>query len=174
MEARFWGGFRLIYGVDIEPDCKNYENENVKIFIGDQADRVFWKKFREKTPPLDVVIDDGGHSVEQQIVTLEETLPYLRPGGVYVCEDIHGISNGFSHYVNGLALNLNAAQDFQPNEDNNRAIAVTASSFQSAILSISLYPFAVVIERNDAPVAELVASKHGTSWQPFFKHDRQD
>ena len=27
---------------------------------------------------LDVVIDDGGHSVEQQIVTLEETLPYLR------------------------------------------------------------------------------------------------
>lgn len=174
MWRHYLGAGCLIYGVDIEPACKSYENEYVKIFIGDQADRVFWKKFREEVPSLDVVIDDGGHSVEQQIVTLEETLPYLRPGGVYVCEDIHGISNGFSHYVNGLSLNLNAAWDFQPNEDNNRAIAVTASSFQSAILSISLYPFAVVIERNDAPVAELIASKHGTSWQPFFKHARQE
>jgi hypothetical protein len=169
MWRHYLGAGCFIYGVDIEPACKSYENEYVKIFIGDQADRVFWKTFREEVPLLDVVIDDGGHSVKQQIVTLEETLPYLKPGGVFVCEDIHGISNGFSHYVNGLALNLNAAQDFQSNEDSNRAIAVTASPFQSAIHSVSLYPFAVVIERNDAPIGELIASKHGTSWQPFLQ-----
>jgi len=163
-----------VYGVDIEPVCKNYQNAQVKILIGDQADRSFWKTFREKVPALDVIIDDGGHTVEQQIVTLEETLPYLKPGGVYICEDIHGIMNEFSHYVNGLALNLNAVQDFQPNEDCNRAIAVTTNYFQSAIRSVSLYPFAVVIQRNEAPIAELLASKRGTRWQPFFKLDRQE
>ena len=62
-----------VYGVDIEPICKSYENDYVKILIGDQADRSFWKSFREEIPPLDVVIDDGGHAVEQQIVTIEET-----------------------------------------------------------------------------------------------------
>ena len=159
-----------IYGIDIEPACKCYDNEFVKIFVGDQADRVFWKKFRAEAPPLDVVIDDGGHAVEQQIVTLEETLPYLRPGGVYICEDVHGISHEFAHYVNGIALNLNAAWDFQYHADHDRAISVTASSFQSAIRSVCLYPFAVVIERSDAPIPELTSSKRGTSWQPFLKH----
>lgn len=174
MWRHYFGEACHVYGVDIEPACKNYENKYVKIFIGDQADRVFWKRFREETSSLDVVIDDGGHSVRQQIVTLEETLPYLKPGGVYICEDIHGVSNGFSHYVNGLTLNLNAAQDFQSNENSNRAITVTARPFQSAIRSVCLYPFAVVIERNDVPIAELVASKRGTSWQPFFKLDQKE
>ena len=88
-----------LYGIDIEPACKSYENEYIKICIGDQSDRSFWKTFREETPTLDVLIDDGGHTVAQQIVTLEETLPYLNPGGVYICEDVHGVWNGFAHYV---------------------------------------------------------------------------
>ena len=168
MWRNYFGARCRVYGVDIEPACKNYENSDVKILIGDQADRVFWKRFREKVPSLDVVIDDGGHAPRQQIITLEETLPHLNPGGVYICEDVHGIPNHFARYVNGLALNLNADRDFQPNEDNDRAITVTASPFQSAIRSVNLYPFAVVIERNEAPVSELVAPKRGTSWQPFM------
>jgi hypothetical protein len=30
-----------VYGVDIEPACKSYEQERTKIFIGDQADPGF-------------------------------------------------------------------------------------------------------------------------------------
>ncbi len=168
MWRHYLGAGCRVYGVDIEPACKNYENADVKILIGDQADRGFWKRFREEVPSLDVIVDDGGHSPSQQIITLEETLPYLNPGGVYVCEDIHGMPNHFARYINGFALNLNAAREFQPNEDNDRAITVTTTPFQSAIRSVSLYPFAVVIERNEAPIAELVAPKRGTSWQPFM------
>ena len=54
----------------------------IKVFIGDQADRKFWSQFRREVPILDLVIDDGGHEPEQQIVSLEELLPHLRPGGV--------------------------------------------------------------------------------------------
>jgi 23S rRNA U2552 (ribose-2'-O)-methylase RlmE/FtsJ len=174
MWRHYFGAGCSIYGVDIEPACRNYETEYVKIIVGDQADRTFWKKFRDGVPPLDIVIDDGGHTVQQQIVTLEETLPYLNPGGVYICEDIHSVANGFAHYVSGLLLNLNAAKDFKCHEDHDRAITVTASSFQSAIRSVTLYPFAVVIERNDTPISELTSSKRGTNWQPFFdaSHDK--
>ena len=38
----------------------------------------------------------AGHTPEQQIVTLEEMLPHLRPGGVYLCEDVHGIHHDFA------------------------------------------------------------------------------
>jgi hypothetical protein len=35
-------------------------------------------------------------------------LPHLRPGGVFLCEDVHGFFNGFSAYAQGLADNLHA------------------------------------------------------------------
>jgi SAM-dependent methyltransferase len=91
----YFGPQAQIYGVDIEPACRAYESENVKIFIGDQSDRAFWRAFRERVQTLDIVIDDGGHLAEQQIVSLEELLSFLRPGGVYICEDIHRAHNAF-------------------------------------------------------------------------------
>ena len=57
-------------------------DERTKIFIGDQADRSFWAEVRQTAPLIDIVIDDGGHLPEQQLVTLEELLPHVRPGGV--------------------------------------------------------------------------------------------
>jgi hypothetical protein len=66
-----------VYGVDIQ-DCRAFESEGVRIFISDQADPDFWRRFREDVRVLDVVIDDGGHMYEQQTVTLEQLLPHLQ------------------------------------------------------------------------------------------------
>ena len=106
MWKAYFGPRCHVYGVDIEPACKTYEGDRVKILIGDQADRGFWKSFREQVPTLDILVDDGGHAPEQQIVTLEEILPHLRPGGVYFCEDVTWVHNRFAAYVAGLAENL--------------------------------------------------------------------
>jgi len=165
----YFGEGCSVYGVDIQPACKSYEDESIKVFIGDQADRVFWGRLRKNVAELDVIIDDGGHTPVQQIVTLEETLPYLRPGGVYICEDIHGSSNAFSWYVDGLAANLNADNILGNVANNERRLVSPTTAFQAAVRSVHLYPYAVVIERTDAPVRELVAPKHGTHWQPFLK-----
>ena len=107
MWRNYFGPKATIYGVDIAPDCRVYENDGIKIFIGDQADRSFWGGLRRKVPTLDIVIDDGGHVPEQQIVSLEELLPFLRPGGVYLCEDVHRTHNQFASYVHGLGHKLN-------------------------------------------------------------------
>ncbi len=165
----YFGPRAKIYGVDIEPRCKAYESESVRVFLGDQGDRGFWKHFKQEVPALDIVIDDGGHVPEQQIVSLEELLPHLRPAGVYLCEDVHQPFNEFAAYVCGLAQDLNSAQ-FEFNfSDKERRSASKTTPFQSAVSGIHLYPYMTVIERTFAPVSELVAPKHGSQWEPFLK-----
>ena len=164
MWKHYFGPKCHLYGVDIEPACKAYESTRTRVFIGDQADRRFWQGFKREIPNVDVFIDDGGHHPEQQIVTLEEMLPHLRPGGVYVCEDVHGTQNGFSAYVRGMADNLNA----QSGPRAAQELGFSATPFQRAIHSFHFYPFVCVIERHSEPLEELVAPKHGTEWQPFL------
>ena len=170
MWADYFGPAARIYGVDIEGACKSYESPSVKVFIGDQADRGFWQEFRQEVPTLDIVIDDGGHRFNQQIVTLEELLPHIRPGGVYLCEDIHGEYNQFAAYLHGMADMLNICQELVANpRDNERRLVNQTTPFQSAVCSMSLYPFAAVIEKNASPILELVAPKHGSRWEPFLE-----
>ncbi len=78
-----------LYAVDINPTCKNIEEENVHVFIGSQSDRDFLRKLKNEIPIIDILIDDGGHTMEQQIVTFEELYDHVDENGVYLCEDLH-------------------------------------------------------------------------------------
>ncbi|MCR5701955.1 MAG: class I SAM-dependent methyltransferase [Lachnospiraceae bacterium] len=87
---KHWLGDKAqVIGVDIDEHVKEYEEDRIKIEIGSQSDREFWKYFREKYPRVDIFLDDGGHTMEQQIVTFEEMFPHISNGGVYLCEDLH-------------------------------------------------------------------------------------
>jgi len=160
----YFGPRAHIYGIDIEPACRVYESDGTRIFIGDQSDRGFWRVFREQVPRVDVLIDDGGHLPEQQIVTLEEMLPHIGHGGVYVCEDMHGVNHKFAAYVYGLTTALNAYRR-KPGAEP----VVEASALQRTIQSLHVYPFVTVIEKTPAPVDELASRRHGTEWQPFLQ-----
>lgn len=163
MWRQYFGGQSHIYGVDIEAACKSYENEYTTVYIGDQADRGFWQQFKREVEGIDILIDDGGHLPHQQIATIEEMLPFLRPGSVYMCEDIHGHFNEFSAYLSGLIHMLNAAQ-----LSSVAALQRETTGFQAATYSIHFYPYVVVIEKNAVPLRSLEAPKHGSIWQPFF------
>jgi len=163
MWKQYFGTGCEIIGVDIEEACRAYAGPSVEIVIGDQADPAFWAGFVERFDALDVVIDDGGHLPEQQIATLEALLPRLRDGGVYICEDVTGVENEFQDYCDGLARNLNAEEWI-----SESPATVKPSGFQTQVHSIHRYPFLVAIERTPEPVAELIAPRHGTEWQPFF------
>lgn len=155
MWRSYFGDRANIFGVDIEDACIAYEGDGVRIFIGDQADPEFWARFRAEVPNIDVVIDDGGHQPDQQIATLEALLPHLRPGGIFICEDVIGVLNPFQQYVCGLMCSMNA-RGSAPNP------------VQRSIKAISIYPYVTVIERRERPLEELVSPKHGTEWQPFL------
>lgn len=162
----YFGPGCKVYGIDIEQACMIYEDSNTKVFIGDQADRAFWGRVRKAVPTLDILIDDGGHQPEQQRITLEEILPHLRPGGVFLCEDIHGRMHHFASYVNGLSSHLNALSDLKTPE-NVPGLCSDTNSVQKFIHGVHLYPYVAVIEKRDAELRQLIAPKHGTIWQPF-------
>ena len=167
MWKHYFGPQAKIYGVDIEPACKAYEDKQTKILIGDQADPSFWTRSVEEIPQLDIVIDDGGHEAHQQITTMEALLPHLRPNGVFLCEDIIK-GNRFFNYICEFTYYLNAANDWHSNEqDPENRLRATPTSLQHVIHSVHFYPFVVVIERRAEPL-NLIAPKHGTRWQPFL------
>lgn len=78
-----------IYGVDLDPGCKGVEEERIAIRIGDQEDRAFLRQLRDEIGEIDIVIDDGDHTMGQQITTFEEMFPALVSGGTYLVEDVH-------------------------------------------------------------------------------------
>ena len=79
-----------ITGIDIVPQCADYKYEfPVEIIIGNQESPEFWQDFWVERNPYDIIIDDGGHTMNQQIVTLENCYPHLADGGIYVVEDVH-------------------------------------------------------------------------------------
>jgi hypothetical protein len=165
MWRQYFGARCRMIGVDIEPACKVYANEQTSIFIGDQADRAFWALFKQDVPTLDVVIDDGGHQPEQQIISLEELLPHLRPGGVYICEDVHRTLNPFHAYVAGLSQHLHAVNLIR--DEGGEAVS-SANAVQAIVHSLHVYPYILVFERTDTPISELVLARRGTQWQPFL------
>lgn len=89
MWKHYFGKQAKIVGVDINPNCKRLEEEQISIEIGSQEDVNFWADFKEKYPRVDILLDDGGHTNNQQITTFREMFPHIREGGLYMCEDTH-------------------------------------------------------------------------------------
>jgi hypothetical protein len=164
----YFGPGSRIYGVDINPQCAAFASERIDVLIGDQADRAFWQQFRQQAPVLDVVIDDGGHTPVQQKVGFEELFPHLRPGGVYICEDIHDVLNPFATYLNGFSHQLNSIQGGQNDPRSlDRRIVCTTTPVQAAVSSVHLYPFVAVVERANCHVPEFVSPMRGSEWIPI-------
>ena len=80
-----------ITGIDIDPDCANlkYDTDRISVIIGDQSAEGFWNETLPSLGKIDIFIDDGGHFMDQQILTFEKVFPLMPLNSVYICEDTH-------------------------------------------------------------------------------------
>jgi cephalosporin hydroxylase len=85
----YFGPKARIVGVDIDERCAALAGSGAEVVIGDQADPGFLRALADKVGPVDVLIEDGGHTMEQQLTTFAEMWPVVRDGGVYLVEDLH-------------------------------------------------------------------------------------
>lgn len=96
MWREFFGPDARIIGIDLNPNAKKWEEHGFEIYIGSQSDKNFWREFINDIGPVDVVLDDGGHTYDQQIVTTEMLLSLVKDNGMLVVEDTH------TSYLNGF------------------------------------------------------------------------
>lgn len=89
MWQNYFGIDAKVVCVDIDPECKKLESEGFEVWIGDQESLEFWDNFKKIHKKFDIIIEDGGHGMLQQINTFRALFPILSNGGVYLCEDTH-------------------------------------------------------------------------------------
>lgn len=79
-----------IVGLDINPKAAQYDDpeRHIHVRIGDQTDIGFLRDVVDEFGPFDTVLDDGGHTPKQMIGSFQYLFPRLKPGGVYIVEDI--------------------------------------------------------------------------------------
>lgn len=90
MWREFLGPRATIIGIDLDPAVLSLQDrydDRTHLVIGNQADPQFWQRFFDQFPAVDVFLDDGGHAMNEQIVTFESVWPRLNMGGTYICED---------------------------------------------------------------------------------------
>lgn len=76
--------------VDITFDHVEYFSKKSHYFLANQESPEELQKVVAKTGgEFDIIIDDGGHTMNQQIVSFRTLFPYVKSGGIYIIEDLH-------------------------------------------------------------------------------------
>ena len=87
----YFGPNSRIIGIDLNKECKKFEDKknNIEIFIGNQSDEQFWDNFFDSVGKVDVILDDGGHTNIDQIITATKVIENIKDGGLLATEDTH-------------------------------------------------------------------------------------
>lgn len=154
MWKEYFGPKAKIFGIDINPLCKDLEEDNIKIFIGSQSDPKFLSEVKKSIPTVDILIDDGGHTMEQQIVSFEVLFGHVRDNGVYLCEDLHTsywpkFGGGFKKEGTFIEYSKNFID--QLNAYHSKQIGLKVSDFTKTVDSIHYYDSILVIEKKKRP-----------------------
>lgn len=154
MWKNYFGDKVKVYGIDINPNCKQVEEENISILIGSQSDREFLRTVKQTIPPIDILIDDGGHTMRQQIVSFEELFDHVKPDGVYLCEDIHTSYNmnyggGYKRKGTYIEYSKNFIDYLNAYHSTQKSLRV--NSFTTSVNSLHYYDSMLVIEKRPTP-----------------------
>lgn len=150
MWKAYFGDKARIYGVDINPRCKELEEEQITIITGSQSDRDFLRKLKEELPPIDILIDDGGHTMRQQIVTFEELYGAVKPDGIFLCEDLHTsyrIQYGGGVRRHGTFIETSKKLIDQLNAWHSEERALRVNDFTRSAGSLHYYDSILVVEK---------------------------
>lgn len=96
---RMWRDYfpnATVHGLELERTGFANE-ERMVVHQGDQASRPSLNRLIARIGTgFDLIVDDGGHTMEQQQVSLAALFPHVRPGGLYVIEDL---PTSFSEWI---------------------------------------------------------------------------
>jgi hypothetical protein len=91
-----------INGVDIRNSFEPFKKEdNISAYVFDAADSVqFNSVFGDKK--FDIILDDGAHEKESQVNLFNLYSSRIKPGGLYVIEDIQYVSDNIEYFIQNI------------------------------------------------------------------------
>jgi len=142
----FFGEQARIIGIEINKSAEVWKDHGFEIYIGSQSDPNFWKGLFEEIGKVDIVLDDGGHTYQQQIITVECALENIKPGGKIIVEDTYTSyqkeygypsNHSFIKYAANLVDGINLrTPKIRTSKDSNKVISNI--SFYESIVSFSI------------------------------------
>lgn len=138
MWRAFLGSKARIIGIDLNPAAEKWRASGFEIFIGSQSEPDFWRSVFAEIGPIDILIDDGGHTNLQQIVTVCEAVPHINDGGVLVVEDVG--TSYMARFGNPSPLNFMSFAKRVSDCVNSRCFKEPADgTLESQIASVHFY-----------------------------------
>jgi len=149
MWKRYFGPHARVIGLDIDPRCKEFEEDQIEIRIGDQQDLAFLGSVVDEFGTPDIVLDDGSHVMSHVCATFDFLYPRLAKSGIYLVEDLH--TAYWEEYEGGLArpgsfIELTKLLIDQLNADHIRQ-GLMPSEFIRTTLGMHFYDSVIVFER---------------------------
>jgi hypothetical protein len=149
MWKRYFGPHARIIGIDSDPACSRFAEDQIDIRIGSQQDTEFLYRLIDEFGTPDIVLDDGSHMMSHVCASFNFLYPTLSPSGVYMVEDLHtaywpeyeggyGRQGTFIEVCKRLIDELNA--------DHARG-QLAPSGFTQSTLSMHFYDSVAVFER---------------------------
>lgn len=77
-----------IYGMDNDASVL-FETERIYTFCADQSRPDTYTLRADIHERFDLIVDDGSHNADHQLITFQALKPHLRPGGLYIIEDVN-------------------------------------------------------------------------------------
>ena len=155
--SRYFPAARTLTGCDINPRCGNlkYDDPRVQVIVGNVNEQPVFQQIVARSRSFDVIVDDGSHRSNDVISSFLTYFPLLKPGGVYIMEDMHC---AYWEQFGGGVLNERGTAAFMRrlmdtvNSDHFRDVPDVGSLFQSFVSRAFFNKFVV-----DNPILSVAA-----------------
>ena len=155
MWQHYFGPSAQIVSMDIREECRQFENDQIKIRVGDQSDPVFLQGIIDEFGPPDIVLDDGSHVMQHIKATFRYLFPRMNREAVYFVEDLH--TAYWPAYGGGLRQPGTFIEDMKelideinadnPHHQSMGAGPMPRSDISQMIRGVSFHESIVVIEK---------------------------
>lgn len=169
--ARFGAALTHIVGVDVNSGCKAHESigSNVHVLIGSSADAETYRQVNASYPGgFDIILDDGSHQTQHIVDMFDLTFAtLLRPGGVYMIEDITQENAESVRHVMQQYRYKNSppfADAFYRHTGPKVCCEFATNAAQADVEYITEYPMMLAIRKRAHPISEFSAPRFGSEW----------
>lgn len=165
MWKTYFGSNAKIVTIDIRPECKQFEDEQIKVRLGDQANVAFLQSIVDEFGAPDIVLDDGGHFMDQVNTTFKYLFPRLARRALYMVEDMHtaywpGAGGGLRKpgtFIEEMKTLVDEINSQNPNHASQGAGDLPSSPLSKLVRSVHFYDSIVVVEKG-APFEQVSLS----------------